>query len=233
MEIVNSGVKPSVDVEKRKFCDDQGGGTIVDFYRDFIFDGKTGVLISTSDVDIDGAAYTLLGTAIECPPGGFDMEQKHLCDNEGSGVKTEFIRTYVYNPSTGAILSTSDADLDGAAYTVLGTVEKCKPEAECYDFNGRQSLAVTDALAVGLTVPAGSVYAEIQVIGGNVAFTIDGATTPTNTGSAGNVVYDCGYFKLGCGDGDNLGDVAELSDFEAIALANADARLEINYFAKA
>lgn len=233
MEIVSSGEKPKRDVELRRFCDDQGGGTLVDFYRKFIFNGQTGATISVEDVDQDGAPYTVIGTAIECPPSGFDIEKKLLCDNQGGGVKTEFIRSYVYNPTDGSIVSTSDSTLAGGAYTVLGTVEECKPDQICYDFNGRQSLAVTDALALNLTVPANTEYAEIQVIGGNIAFTIDGATTPTNTGSAGNVIYDCGFFKLGCGDGDNLGDPAEVTDFEVIALAGTTPRLEVNYFAKA
>lgn len=232
MEIVSAGSKPQVRVEQRKFCDDQGGGTIVDFYRNFIYNGATGALVSTNDTDISGAAYTVTGTAIECPPGGFDVENKVLVDTQADGSTVKFIRSYVYNPADGSLLSTSDTDFDGTAYTVTGTVGEFNPEQKCYEVNGRESLPLTDAAASSLTVPANTQYAEIQVQGGAMAFTVDG-TTPVAGGTIGFKVFDCGQFKIGCGDLDNLGAISELADFEAIALTGETARLEIIYYSLA
>lgn len=60
-----------------------------------------------------------------------DAEQQRLCDIQPDNSSVEFLRTYLYDETTGAFISTSDRLPDGTVYVPTGTVGDCDPHANC------------------------------------------------------------------------------------------------------
>lgn len=223
VQISNPMVASTFDIESKRFCDEVSPTNVTEFIRHFIYNQSDGSLNSTYDTDFSGAAYVVVGTARFCEE--LDIEKRCLQDSNSD----KFIRHYVYDQGTGAFLRSYDTDLDGNAFTPVGTVAECAPGFDRFVIVSAERLTITDAAIVQLTVPVGAVYAELQVKFGEMVFTIDG-TDPLNNGSIGYIVGDKGFFKLGEGDPDNSGSSAEMFDFKSIALVGDTVTLEVNYY---
>lgn len=138
----------------------------------------------------------------------------------------KFYRCFVSDPD-GAIVSTSDIDLTGAAFTPTGAVEPVLPAELDFEIKGIQNLAVTDAAAVNLTIPAGATGAAVQVQGGPIRFTIDG-TAPTTT--VGTRALNLASICLGTYAEDFIFDAAETAAFAAIAESGKTATLNVTFY---
>ncbi|MER6557889.1 hypothetical protein ABT300_09000 [Streptomyces sp. NPDC001027] len=116
------------------FCDVDAAGDVVGLVLVEYSYAADGTIDSVRLVDATtGATYTPTGTVTVCPAGTEQPEQDavQLCDTAADGTVTPFLRDY-RRDETGAIVGHSDYTLDGAAYTVQGTVAMCEPQA-CTD----------------------------------------------------------------------------------------------------
>ncbi|KQW11425.1 hypothetical protein [Streptomyces sp. Root369] len=81
-----------------------------------------------------GTTYTLQGELRYCPAGTAeataDLDLTVLCDVQADGTAVAFLRDYRRDPTTGQISGHTDYGLDGAPYTVTGTVSTCSPESK-------------------------------------------------------------------------------------------------------
>ncbi|MDX2643493.1 hypothetical protein PV341_07870 [Streptomyces sp. PA03-1a] len=110
------------------FCDvDPGTGDVLGLVLiEYSYDAD-GAIDSVRLVDaVTGATYTPTGTVTVCPAGVEQPDQDlvPLCDVDGAGVATQFVRDF-RRDETGAIVGHSDYTLAGAAYTPTGTVGLC------------------------------------------------------------------------------------------------------------
>lgn len=110
----------TVDTEELILCDDNGG-----FIRRQLFNGVTGAFISSTDLTLAGAPYVAVGTVRSCADPSFEVQEEVLCDDNGG-----FIRRFVFNGLTGALLSTTNLTLAGGAYAPVGTVGFCGRDSE-------------------------------------------------------------------------------------------------------
>lgn len=105
-----------------------------------------------------------------------DVEYEILCDDQGGGTVVSFLRRYVLD-DTGALVPV-DTDLDGAAYTVVGTVERCEPPAE--PANPVIDGTIQRQTGAGaVTIPAGARSVTLVVYTGNPTVAIGGGTAVT------------------------------------------------------
>lgn len=144
-----------LDVEQQTWCDtvaeatETDPATIVKFTRVFVYD-KVGTLTSTSDYDLEGAAYTPVGEVACCQDEGanslleeilaclqsqLNIEQQVWCDvveatEDAEEITTKFMRVFAYD-KVGALVSTTDYTIDGSTpYTIVGVAECCDATAE-------------------------------------------------------------------------------------------------------
>ena len=95
---------------------DHSAGTVTPFLRR-LAQSESGSLVVT-DTALDGTtAYTVAGTVGNCALANVDPVI--LCDDNGS-----FLRHILYSED-GATVTVYDTDMDGAAYTTVGTVKNC------------------------------------------------------------------------------------------------------------
>ncbi|MDP4501061.1 hypothetical protein [Nonomuraea turcica] len=125
---------PRVDVEAVVLCDVLADGTVAGVALvEPIYDTTSGDRIGTRTVDpVSGAAYVPAGTLRPCSPDGCNATTtaQVLCDVQADGTAVQFVRATTYD-CEGALLATLDRTLDGAAYTVTGTVEVCPTVPDC------------------------------------------------------------------------------------------------------
>lgn len=169
----------------------------------------------------------------ETNSGGMDVEKQLLCDVQADGSRVLFYRHFVYDSVDGTLSSSFDTDLAGTSYTTTGDVLQISDKKPELAIISCESIDITDASTESLNVPAQSTFAEMQVIGGTVYWSIDPAMTPTSDGSMGFITNDCGVLKLGMGIGTESGDVAELNNFSVIAAQGDSPRIQVCYYAVA
>ncbi|MFD5570471.1 hypothetical protein [Streptomyces cadmiisoli] len=109
------------------------------FLRTVVTDCDTGAVTATSDATLDGAPYTVTGTVGQCTGAGCgggtvttgtDVEVLALCDTDGSGAVTVFLRQIAY-AAAGTVDTVTDTALDGTTpYTPTGTVGTCTAAVE-------------------------------------------------------------------------------------------------------
>ncbi|MFF0092682.1 hypothetical protein ACFYSF_22350 [Streptomyces canus] len=114
------------------------------FLRTLATDCETGAVLAVSDTTLDGQPYTVTGTVGQCSVSGSggsvtpgtDVEVVALCDTDGVGAVTAFLRHIAYD-SAGVVASVTDTALDGVTpYAPTGTVGVCTAAAEdCRDTN--------------------------------------------------------------------------------------------------
>ena len=115
------------DVEFLFLCDDQGGGTVVQFIRRIITD-SVGVPTS-ADYELDGTTvYAPSGTVEACSALLIDNETLLLLDDQGT-TSVPFIRQI--RLGDGGLVTVVDTELDGTTpYATSGTVKTGEPGAE-------------------------------------------------------------------------------------------------------
>lgn len=113
-EVTVGACDTAYDTETQVFCDDTlGDGTaVVKFLRRFTFDAA-GEVVSTVDLDLDGAAYTPLGDVVCCEEGAVEFEESVVCADI-AGELTCVIRRVERDGATGVYTETFIGD-DGAA----------------------------------------------------------------------------------------------------------------------
>ncbi|WP_457455663.1 hypothetical protein [Streptomyces sp. TE5632] len=141
-----------MDVETVLLCDVLEDGTVAGVALvEPIYDTNSGDRVGTRTVDpITGAVYTPTGTLQSCQPDGCNATTSALvlCDTAGDGTLTHFVRTTTYD-CEGALLGTLDRTLDGADYTVTGTVGVCPAVPDCES-------PTTPTATIGLCLPDGT-----------------------------------------------------------------------------
>ncbi|MEU0181417.1 hypothetical protein ABZ312_09530 [Streptomyces sp. NPDC006207] len=132
--VSGAAATPRVDVETVLLCDVLPDGTVAGVALvEPIYDTNTGDRVGTRTVNpVTGAAYTPVGTLQPCQPDGCNATTSALvlCDEAPDGTLTHFVRATTYD-CEGALLGTLDRTLDGADYTVTGTVGACPSSPDC------------------------------------------------------------------------------------------------------
>lgn len=108
-----------VDAETQILCDANG----TRFLRTYAFDAA-GVVSGFTDRTLAGAAFAPVGAVGVCAQtvqSDTDFVEEILCDSNG----TAFIRLFRFNSSTGALISTTNTTLAGAAFVPVGVVGVC------------------------------------------------------------------------------------------------------------
>ncbi|MFI9591203.1 hypothetical protein [Nonomuraea sp. NPDC052265] len=132
--IMSGSQTPRVDVETVLLCDVMPDGTVVGLALvEPVYDTNTGARVATRTVDpATGADYTPTGTLGPCATGSGcgSVDTQLLCDVDGAGAATPFLRAIVYN-CDGAVTGTVDLTLDGTPYTVAGVAQMCPQTTNC------------------------------------------------------------------------------------------------------
>ncbi|MFZ4266617.1 hypothetical protein [Streptomyces arboris] len=115
------------------FCDvDPDTGAVLGLVLIEYTYGADGAVDAVRLVDaVTGTTYTPQGEVTTCPAGVEQPERDlvQLCDTTPDGTVTAFVRDYARDEG-GAITGHADYDLDGAAYTVTGTVDRCADDCQ-------------------------------------------------------------------------------------------------------
>lgn len=190
--VSGAAATPRVDVETVLLCDVLADGTVAGVALvEPIYDTSSGARVGTRTVDpVTGATYTPQGTLGPCSPDGCNAITSVLvlCDTAGDGTATQFVRATTYD-CEGALLATLDRTLDGAAYTVTGTVGTCPAAPDCES-------PTTPVTSVGLCLADGTPIAVTIVRDCTGAVTSEGwlnlATGAWTTGTVPAGTVACG-----------------------------------------
>ncbi|QBZ73503.1 hypothetical protein SEA_MISCHIEF19_18 [Streptomyces phage Mischief19] len=109
------------DSETFILCD--SAAVPVRFLRTYTYKAD-GSVAAFTDSTFAGAAFTptgAVGTCATTTTPETDVQQEILCDANG----TQFIRRWLFNSATGAVTSTVNLTLAGAAFTPVGAVGLC------------------------------------------------------------------------------------------------------------
>ncbi|WP_030236778.1 hypothetical protein [Streptomyces sp. NRRL S-350] len=115
------GTGTGVDSESFILCD--SAATPNRFIRTYTY-GTTGAVTGFTDTTLAGAAFVPTGAVGVCAQtvqADTDFVEEVLCDQNG----TAFIRLFRFNSLTGALVSTTNTTLAGAAFAPVGTVGIC------------------------------------------------------------------------------------------------------------
>ncbi|MET8609816.1 hypothetical protein [Streptomyces misionensis] len=146
-------------------------------------------------------------------PAAPDREFEILCDDDGTGSGTAFLRRYTVDPA-GATVPV-DTELDGTtAYTPTGTVKRCT-EPPTAPGPQLESTIQRQTGAGAVTIPAGArsvtvvVYAGSPTValGGGAAVTLNAGTSLTwsvDQGAAGGESLADSFVFTGVAGGDLL-----------------------------
>lgn len=120
--VVNCGASSTArDEELLVLCD----STPTRFLRRYNYDAATGALIGIVNTTLDGSTpFVPVGAVGVCTTAiasDFDFVVQSLCDSNG----TAFFRRLTFNSATGAVTSTTDTTLAGAAFVPVGAVGLC------------------------------------------------------------------------------------------------------------
>lgn len=157
--VAGTPATPRVEVETVLLCDVAADGTVAaTVLVEPVYDTSSGARIGTRTVDpATGDPYTPVGTLRPCSPEGCTAttSAQVLCDLQADGTASAFIRATTYD-CDGALLATLDRTLDGAAYTVTGTVGVCPAVPDC-------DSPTTPVTSVGLCLADGTPIAATVV----------------------------------------------------------------------
>ncbi|WP_228995222.1 hypothetical protein [Streptomyces sp. DH8] len=157
--VAGTPATPRVEVETVLLCDVAADGTVAaTVLVEPVYDTSSGARIGTRTVDpATGDPYTPVGTLRPCSPEGCTAttSAQVLCDLQADGTAAPFIRATTYD-CDGALLATLDRTLDGAAYTVTGTVGVCPAVPDC-------DSPTTPVTSVGLCLADGTPIAVTVV----------------------------------------------------------------------
>lgn len=116
-----SPASTSRDEELIILCD----ATPTRFLRRYNYDAVTGALVSTVNTTLDGvtpfAPVGAVGVCTTAIASDFDFVVTTLCDANG----TAFLQRLTFNSSTGAVTSTTNTTLTGAAFAPVAPVGVC------------------------------------------------------------------------------------------------------------
>lgn len=172
------------DHEVLCLCDDQGGGTIVEFLRRLVVDAAG--VVTLVDTELDGTtAYVVLGTVIKCSAGGGNqITAQDLCVNAESietqeilvfsGSPTGTVFEYTLNPTvlTGnTYVASTPGGPSGLAINNLAS--------EIYIIIG--SAAGSQVIETA-TWPAGGFVSQFALAGVTASFIVRGLDTHPVTG---------------------------------------------------
>jgi hypothetical protein len=110
-----------VDAESFVLCD--SAAVPNRFVRTYAYDAA-GVITGFTDRTLAGAAFVPTGAVGVCAQtiqSDTDFVEEVLCDSNG----TAFIRLFRFNSATGALISTTNTTLAGAAFAPVGVVGLC------------------------------------------------------------------------------------------------------------
>lgn len=180
---LGGGAMAGDDVEFLVLCDDQGGGTVVQFFRRIITDSVGTPTVA--DYELDGSTpYVPSGTVQPCTENIIDREVLLLCDDQGGGTIVEFLRHI--SVDVNGVVGISDTELDGTTpYVPSGTVESCTSQSTL----NNQAIVLLDDNGATST----AFIRQIQIDSdGNVSIVdteLDGTTpyVPTGTVKVGDV----------------------------------------------
>ena len=112
----------TTDAESFILCD-SASPTPNRFVRTYTYTA-TGAVAGFTDATLAGGAFVPTGAVGVCATtvqSDTDFVEEVLCDSNG----TAFIRLFRFNSATGALISTTNTTLAGAAFTPVGTVGLC------------------------------------------------------------------------------------------------------------
>lgn len=110
------------DAETFILCD--SAATPNRFLRTYRYAPDTGAIVGFTDTTLAGAAFVPTGAVGVCATtvqSDTDFVEEILCDSNG----TAFIRLFRFNSTTGALVSTTNTTLAGAAFAPVGAVGLC------------------------------------------------------------------------------------------------------------
>ena len=161
-------------------CDTGNSGH--QFQRWYIDSPISGTSDAQWDFELDGSTpYAAVGPVAVCGGGGRDQEIVALCDFQPGGVVTTFLRRYIFDSTTGAIIGTGTSTaLDGTTpYVPVGTVGNCSGDENDIVEHILCDQPVGTAFIRRTTFTAGSVVAS-----GN--FALNGTTPYVLAGTIGS-----------------------------------------------
>ncbi|MEU1815144.1 hypothetical protein ABZ543_08095 [Streptomyces roseifaciens] len=142
------------------------------FLRRYNYDAATGALISIVNTTLDGSTPFVptgaVGVCATTVQADTDFVEEVLCDSNG----TAFIRLFRFNSTTGALISTTNTTLAGAAFVPVGTVGLC---SDC----------CPNVVGSGCTNTGSGFYTAIRATNGTITL-IDSVSGATIT--AANIV---------------------------------------------
>lgn len=157
-----------VDAESAILCD--SATTPVRFLRTYQYTAA-GTVAGFTDTTLAGAAFTPTGAVGVCATTvatDTDFVEEILCDANG----TSFIRLFRFNSTTGALVSTTNTTLAGAAFAPVGVVGLC---SDC----------CPQVIGEGCTNTGSGRYTAVRAANGTVTL-IDSVSGATVT--AGNII---------------------------------------------
>ncbi|WP_327594702.1 hypothetical protein [Streptomyces chartreusis] len=125
-------------------------------------------------------------------PAAPDLEFEILCDDDGAGTLTSFLRRYTVD--TAGTVVPVDTELDGTTpYVVAGTVVRCDLESPAVPNPQIDSTAQRQTGAGAVTIPAGARSVTWMVFAGAPTVAIGGgAAVPFPQGSSATWSVDRG-----------------------------------------
>ncbi|GAA2697432.1 hypothetical protein [Nonomuraea recticatena] len=197
----------TTDSEALVLCDDDGAGNVVTFLRTYTFaaDGT----VTTEDLDLAGAAYTVVGTVGVCAAAaGDEHEFEVLCD-VNAGVATTFLRRYSVDEA--GVVTVTNTTLDGVtAYAPTGTVGICSAAT----VNPQIDSTIQRQVGAGtVTIPAGARSVTVTVV--------SGAPTVAIGGGAATTLPAGGSFSWGIDRGGDPGEALQ-DEFVFTGVAGSD-----------
>ncbi|MFC8332730.1 hypothetical protein [Streptomyces olivaceus] len=172
------------------FCDVDAAGDVVGLVLVEYTYGSDGTVESVRLVDaVTGETYTPQGEITTCPAGAGGQPQHdlvQLCDTATDGTVVPFVRDFARDEN-GAITGHSDYDVDGAPYTVTGTVGLCTAETECQSCQTFQLCDTFDDVAPApILVGASQSGAQQGTTANGVGWAVDSGTLGTTSGGGAN-----------------------------------------------
>lgn len=160
-------VSDTRDIELQILCD--SSAVPVRFLRRYIYDGEDGSVIGFVNTTLDGTtAFAPVGAVGICSTPvatDFDFTVSTLCDSQG----TPFLQRLTFNSSTGAVTSTTNTTLTGAAFVPVGAVGVC---ANCCPI----------VMGQGCTNTGSGTYVAIRAANGTISL-LDAVTGAPVTGA--------------------------------------------------
>jgi hypothetical protein len=153
-----------VDVESFVVCD-SAAPTPNRLILNVIYDADTGAYVSQNLRTLAGAVAVPVGALQICPTvttTDTDFVEEILCDANG----TSFIRLFRFNSATGALISSTNTTLAGAAFAPVGVVGLC---SECCPIEiGRGCTNVGSGVYTALRLANGTITLIDSVSGAAV-----------------------------------------------------------------